>query len=229
MKKVLAVDDQPPIVRLIQINLQKAGFEVVTAFDGEEGLQKVRDERPDLVILDVIMPKLDGFEVLRAIKTNPETRNIPVIMLTVKAQDADIFEGLKEGAELYLPKPFHPTELEARLRHLFWRTGTGSRPELVEYGPLVLNLETYQAAIDAHPVDLTYMEYELLKFLAQHPGRVFTRETLLSRVWGYEYYGGARTVDVHIRRLRAKLCDEHAGLISTVRSVGYRFGQSRWG
>ena len=104
-----------------------------------------------------------------------------------------------------------------------------TRPELVEYGPLVLNLETYQAAIEGTPLDLTYMEYELLKFLASHPGKVFTRETLLSRVWGYDYYGGARTVDVHVRRLRAKLTEEHAALIQTVRSVGYRFGQSRWG
>ena len=124
--------------------------------------------------------------------------------------------------------PFHPRELEARITHLFWRTGRGTRPELVEYGPLVLNLETYQAALSGRPLDLTYMEYELLKFLATHPGKVFTRETLLSRVWGYEYYGGARTVDVHIRRLRAKLGEEHAHLIATVRSVGYRFGQSRW-
>ena len=127
--------------------------------------------------------------------------------------------------------PFHPTELEARLKHLFWRQGgAGAAPELVSYGELVLNLETYQATIDAAPLDLTYMEYELLKFLSQNPGKVFTRETLLSRVWGYEYYGGARTVDVHIRRLRAKLGEEHANLIQTVRSVGYRFGQSpRWG
>ena len=119
-------------------------------------------------------------------------------------------------------------ELEARLSHLFWRTGRGLRPELVEYGPLVLNLETYQASVTGKPLSLTFMEYELLKFLATHPGKVFTRETLLSRVWGYEYYGGARTVDVHIRRLRAKLGEEQANLISTVRSVGYRFGQSRW-
>ena len=124
--------------------------------------------------------------------------------------------------------PIRPAELEARLRHLFFRSGGGSRPELIEYGPLVLNLETYHAAISGRPLDLTYMEYELLKFLAQNTGKVFTREMLLSRVWGYEYYGGARTVDVHIRRLRAKLGEEHAGLISTVRSVGYRFGQSRW-
>ncbi|MDQ3573371.1 MAG: response regulator transcription factor [Actinomycetota bacterium] len=120
-------------------------------------------------------------------------------------------------------------ELEARLQHLFWRTGRGTRPELVEYGPLVLNLETYQAVIGTRPLDLTYMEYELLKFLATHPGKVFSRETLLSRVWGYEYYGGARTVDVHVRRLRAKLGNEQEHLIQTVRSVGYRFGQSRWG
>ena len=126
--------------------------------------------------------------------------------------------------------PFHPAEFEARLRHLLWTTGDAvSRSDLVEYGDLVLNLETYQATIARRPLDLTYMEYELLKFLAQNPGKVFTREILLSRVWGYEYYGGARTVDVHIRRLRAKLGEEYAGLISTVRSVGYRFGQSRWG
>ncbi|MGH9068388.1 MAG: winged helix-turn-helix domain-containing protein [Acidimicrobiales bacterium] len=118
--------------------------------------------------------------------------------------------------------PFVPAELEARLGHLFWRTGRGTRPELVEHGPLILNLETYQAAVAGRRLDLTYMEYELLRFLATHPGRVFTRQTLLSRVWGYEYYGGARTVDVHVRRLRAKLGDQHANLIRTVRSVGYR-------
>lgn len=125
--------------------------------------------------------------------------------------------------------PFHPRELEARLRHLAWKAGRGAHAEIVEYGDLVLNLETYQAAIGPRPLDLTYMEYELLKFFTTHPGKVFTREQLLSRVWGYEYYGGARTVDVHVRRLRAKLGEEHAGLIQTVRSVGYRFGQNRFG
>jgi two-component system, OmpR family, alkaline phosphatase synthesis response regulator PhoP len=125
--------------------------------------------------------------------------------------------------------PFHPLEVQARLRHLFTREATESRTDMVEHSGLALNLETYQATIEGRPLDLTYMEYELLKFLSQNPGRVFTRETLLSRVWGYEYYGGARTVDVHIRRLRAKLGEEHANLIQTVRSVGYRFGTSRWG
>jgi DNA-binding response OmpR family regulator len=119
-------------------------------------------------------------------------------------------------------------EVAARLEHLLWRAGRGLRPELIEYGPLQLNLETYQAAVAGRVLDLTYMEYELLRFLAAHPAKVFTRETLLSRVWGYEYYGGARTVDVHVRRLRAKLGEEHAHLIQTVRSVGYRFGQVGW-
>ena len=119
-------------------------------------------------------------------------------------------------------------EVEARLAHLFWRTGRGKSQDLIVYGHLALNLETYQAAIGGRPLDLTYMEYELLRFLAAHPGKVFTREALLSRVWGYEYFGGARTVDVHVRRLRAKLGEEHAHLIETVRSVGYRFGSVRW-
>jgi len=124
--------------------------------------------------------------------------------------------------------PARPEELVARVQHLFWRTGQSMRPDIIEYGPLMLNLETYQAAVSGRVLDLTYMEYELLRFLAGHPAKVFTRETLLSRVWGYEYYGGARTVDVHIRRLRAKLGEEHAHLIQTVRSVGYRFGQVAW-
>ena len=151
----------------------------------------------------------------------------PLLVLVSGGQLSDL-ELREDLYDDFCLTPFHPKEMEARIKHLLWRTGKGTRTELVEYGPLVLNLETYQAVIDKRPLDLTYMEYELLKFLATHPGKVFTRETLLSRVWGYEYYGGARTVDVHIRRLRAKMGEEH-NLIQTVRSVGYRFGQSRWG
>ncbi len=168
-----------------------------------------------------------AFAVCRAVR-KADVPLEPLLLLIGGARLTDL-ELRDDLFDDFCLNPFHPRELEARLRHLFWRAGSGSRPELVEYAGLVLNLETYQAAIDGEPLDLTYMEYELLKFLAQHPGKVFTRETLLSRVWGYEYYGGARTVDVHIRRLRAKLGEEHANLISTVRSVGYRFGQSRWG
>ena len=152
----------------------------------------------------------------------------PVLLLVNGAQLGDL-ELRDDLFDDFCLTPVRQTELEARLTHLFWRTGRGTRPELIQYNALALNLETYQAAIAGRPLDLTYMEYELLKFLAAHPGKVFTRETLLSRVWGYDYYGGARTVDVHVRRLRAKLGEEHANLIQTVRSVGYRFGQSRWG
>ncbi|MHB1710819.1 MAG: winged helix-turn-helix transcriptional regulator [Acidimicrobiales bacterium] len=152
----------------------------------------------------------------------------PVIVVISPGQLAEL-ELREDFFDDLCLDPVNPDELTARLAHLFWRTGRGLRPELLEHGPLVLNVETYQAAVSGRVLDLTYMEYELLRFLAARPGKVFSRETLLSRVWGYEYYGGARTVDVHIRRVRAKLGEENAQLIQTVRSVGYRFGQSSWG
>ena len=167
-----------------------------------------------------------GWALCRAIRARNATTAILVMVSGTQLPD---LETRSELFEDFCLTPFHPSEAEARLRHLFFRTAPGSDADIVEYANLALNLETYQATIEGRPLDLTYMEYELLKFLAQSPGKVFTRETLLSRVWGYEYYGGARTVDVHIRRLRAKLGEEHANLIHTVRSVGYRFGQSRWG
>lgn len=158
-------------------------------------------------------------------------REVPVtpLLLLVAGTQLDDLDMRDDFFDDFCLAPFHPRELEARMRHLFWRSGQTIKPDTVEYGPLALNLETYQAAIDGQPLDLTYMEYELLSFLASNPGKVFSRDTLLSRVWGYEYYGGARTVDVHVRRLRAKLGEKHSGLINTVRSVGYSFGQSRWG
>ena len=156
-------------------------------------------------------------------------RDVPIepLLMLVSGSQIDDLEARDELFDDFLITPFHPREIEARLKHLLWRVGRGVRPEMIEYGPLTLNLETYQAQISGHPLDLTYMEYELLKFLASHPGKVFTREALLNRVWGYEYYGGARTVDVHVRRLRAKLGEEHAHMIQTLRSVGYKLGQSR--
>jgi len=151
----------------------------------------------------------------------------PILLLVTGSRLAEL-ELREDLFDDFCLSPFHPQELGARLRHLLWRAGRASGSEIVEYADLVLNLETYQAAVVDKPLDLTYMEYELLKFFVCHPGKAFTREQLLSRVWGYEYYGGARTVDVHVRRLRAKLGEEHAALIQTVRSVGYRFGQDRW-
>ncbi len=183
--------------------------------DGWSGAIVCADEDPD-----------GAFAMCRSVrKGDLSLEPLLLVMNGAQLTDLELREDLFDD---FCLTPLVTGELAARLAHLFWRTGRGTRPELVEYGPLVLNLETYQAVVASRPLDLTYMEYELLKFLATHPGRVFTRETLLSRVWGYEYYGGARTVDVHIRRLRAKLGEEHANLIATVRSVGYRFGQGRW-
>ncbi len=166
-----------------------------------------------------------AFGICRALRK----RDAPVdrVLLLINGSQLSELELREDLFDDFCLSPFHPQELEVRLHHLFFRTGRTTGPEIVEYGALILNLETYQAAFGNVPLDLTYMEYELLKFLVTHPAKVFTREQLLSRVWGYEYYGGARTVDVHVRRLRAKLGEEHAGLIQTVRSVGYRFGQTR--
>jgi DNA-binding response OmpR family regulator len=186
-------------------------------------------EPPDGWVAAVVTTDEDpeaAFNLCRALRKR-EAATVPVLLLITGTQLAEL-ELREDLFDDFCFTPFHPQELEARLRHLFFRAGKGARPDVVEYGDLILNLETYQAAVAGTPLDLTYMEYELLKFFVTHPGKVFTREQLLSRVWGYEYYGGARTVDVHVRRLRAKLSDEHAGLIQTVRSVGYRFGQPRW-
>lgn len=179
------------------------------------------------VILDCAGSPDAAWAFARTIR-KAESATIPVLVLIGGGQLADL--ALRDELfDDFCLTPFHPAEFEARVRHLLWdNNDVVARSEIVGYGDLVLNLETYQATIEQRPLDLTYMEYELLKFLAQNPGKVFTREILLSRVWGYEYYGGARTVDVHVRRLRAKLGEEHANLIQTVRSVGYRFGQARW-
>jgi DNA-binding response OmpR family regulator len=177
-------------------------------------------------VVDATQDPDGAWSFLRALRKRG-ARITPVMLLIGGGQLTEL-EHRDDLFDDFCLSPFHPAELEARLRHLLVADVDVQQADLVEYGDLTLNLETYQATIAGHPLDMTYMEYELLKFLAQNPGKVFTREILLSRVWGYEYYGGARTVDVHVRRLRAKLGEEHAGLIRTVRSVGYRFGQSRW-
>ena len=154
--------------------------------------------------------------------------NVDSVLLLVNGGQLMELDPREDLFDDFCVHPFHPVEFETRLKHVFRRSSGSDDIDLIEYGPLAMNLETYQAVIEGKPLDLTYMEYELLKFLAAHPGKVFTRETLLNRVWGYDYYGGARTVDVHVRRLRAKLGEEHANLIQTIRSVGYSFGRSRW-
>ncbi|MEY3978322.1 MAG: hypothetical protein RLZZ284_1178 [Actinomycetota bacterium] len=167
-----------------------------------------------------------GWAICRALRRleQPVQR---ILVLVTGAQIGDL-EVRDDMFDDFCLSPFHPRELEARLRHLFFHELKSVDSAVIEHAGLRLNLETYQATFDNHPLDLTYMEYELLKYLVREPGRVFSRETLLAEVWGYEYFGGARTVDVHVRRLRAKLGEEHAHLIETVRSVGYRFGSSKW-
>ena len=166
-----------------------------------------------------------AWAVARALREHAAA-TLPVLVL-VRGNALDELTMRDELFDDFCLEPFHPRELEARLAHLAAASNGGST-EIITYGPLRINLDTYEAVVDEHPLDLTYMEYELLRFLASQPGRVFTREALLNQVWGYEYYGGARTVDVHVRRLRAKLGEENADLIQTVRSVGYRLGTYRW-
>jgi DNA-binding response OmpR family regulator len=224
MEPILLYPDPPPPELAQALDLAAVPWKAVP-----DELSATRAE-PDDGWAGAIVVSDDDLEGAFAICRALRKRDLPVepLLLLIKGTQLSELELRDDLYDDFCLTPFHPRELEARLKHGFWRTGRGTRPELVEYGELVLNLETYQASIDNQPLDLTYMEYELLKFLASHPGKVFTRETLLSRVWGYEYYGGARTVDVHVRRLRAKLGEGHAALIQTVRSVGYRFGQSRW-
>ena len=167
-----------------------------------------------------------AWAMCRALRKRDEPTPLLLLLSGAQLGELELRDDLYDD---FCLTPFHPVEVEARLRHLLYSGFVQVKSDTIEYAGLALNVETYQATIEGRPLDLTYMEYELLKFLAQNPGKVFTRELLLSRVWGYEYYGGARTVDVHVRRLRAKLGEEQANLIQTVRSVGYRFGQSRWG
>ncbi len=224
MEPLLVFPDPPPPVLSQGLDLGGYPWTGVASEADVDRLEPV-DGWPGAVIVAVTDPE-GAFALCRSIRKG----DIPLepVLLIVAAEQLPSLDLREDLFDDFCVLPFQPGELDVRLKHLFHKTGRGTRPELVEYGELALNLETYQAAISGKPLDMTYMEYELLKFLASHPGKVFTRETLLSRVWGYEYYGGARTVDVHVRRLRAKLGEEHAGLIQTVRSVGYRFGQSRW-
>lgn len=194
--------------------------------DGE--LDAVRNAPEDgwlgaIVRLDA--PADSAWAVCRSLRKGEDPTPLLLLVRGHLLSELDLRDDLFDD---FCLDPFHPSEFEARLRHLLSLPVHEVRPEIVEQGALTLNVETYEAHIDGRPLDLTYMEYELLRFLASSPGKVFTREVLLNRVWGYEYYGGARTVDVHVRRLRSKLGEENANLIQTVRSVGYKFGQPRW-
>jgi DNA-binding response OmpR family regulator len=225
-QKILVVDDEAEIVRLVRAYLERAGFAVVTAREGREALTVFRYERPDLVVLDLNLPELDGLEVCRAIRRDSA---IPIIMLTARLEETDRLIGLELGADDYVVKPFSPREIVARVRAVLRRVaGTPLRPEVVSAAGVVLDLTRRMASLNGQPLDLTSMEFDLLTLLVEHPGQVFTRLQLLDHTQGTTYDGYERTIDVHIKNLRKKLGDDSQNphFIETVRSVGYRFCQS---
>jgi DNA-binding response OmpR family regulator len=228
-RKVLVVDDEPSIVELVQFNLEKEGFEVAQAYDGESALDAFRSDRFDLVILDLMLPGMDGLEVCQAIRRGSQ---VPVIMLTAKTDEFDRVLGLSIGADDYVTKPFSPRELVARVKAILRRQAMDSQSGQDEQGvhvirvrDLVIDGDRFEVEVGGARVDLTPKEFELLRFLAANAGRVLTRELLLEKVWGYDYAGNTRTVDVHIRRLRQKVesDDANPAYIHTVHGVGYKF------
>lgn len=221
--KVLVVDDEPEAVELIEFNLKGAGFDVVTASDGAEALNKARRIQPSLVILDVMMPEIDGMEVCKLLRRDPATSTIPIIMLTAKASEVDRVLGLELGADDYVVKPFSPRELVLRVKKLLSRGKTLDLPkEKIVFGDLAIDLPHHAVSWKGRLIDLTATEFKLLVTLAERRGRVQSRDTLLRDVWGYESMIDTRTVDTHMRRLREKL-GAAAKHLDTLRGVGYRF------
>ena len=220
---ILAVDDEVHILELISFNLKAAGYHVVTALTGEEALKRCEVERPSLVLLDIMQPGIDGLEVCRRLKGDRMTSNIPIIMLTARGDEVDKILGLELGADDYITKPFSVRELAARVKSLLRRVAPQqeSEPQTLRSGDIMIDITNYEAFKGGEKLSLTLKEFELLKVLVLSRGKVLTRDFLLDRIWGYEYYGETRTVDVHIRHLRQKLGEEP--YIETVRGVGYRF------
>lgn len=222
-ERILIADDEPDVLRLVSGNLRNAGFEVLQAADGEEALALARREAPSLIVLDQMMPTMSGTEVCKALKQDPATRDIPVIMLTARAEEIDRVLGLELGADDYVTKPFSPREFVLRVKSVLRRTA-GPAPaagELLRVGKISLDPERCEVQIQKRTLDLTATEFKLLMLLMQRKGRVQTRDKLLEDVWGYESMIDTRTVDTHVRRLRDKLRGQ-ANLIETVRGFGYR-------
>ncbi len=221
---ILAIEDEPDVLEVIEYNLSREGFEVLTCEDGEEGLEKIENDSPDLVLLDLMLPGVDGVEICRRIKSADDAEPPAVIMVTAKDTESDVVLGLGVGADDYVTKPFSPKELVARVKAVLRRVPaeTPAQNEVLERGDLRIDPRKHETRVGGEPVDLTATEFRLLQFLASHPGRVFTRQQLVSRVIGGKAYVTERNIDVHVRRIREKL-DHRQDLIETVRGVGYRF------
>ena len=228
MQKIAIIEDEKAISDIIKYNLEKEGYQVFTAYDGEEGVKLIETVDPNLILLDIMMPKMDGLQVCKKVR---QTKNTPIIMLTAKAEEIDKVVGLELGADDYMTKPFGMRELIARIKANLRRMqpingeGGGEANSVVEEGGLMIDLVKYEVSKNGGIIELTLREFELLKFLVTQKGKVFSRETLLEKVWGYEYYGDVRTVDVTIRRLREKIEDDpsKASFVLTKRGVGYYF------
>lgn len=228
-KKVLIVEDEKSISDIIKYNLTKEGYCVETAFDGEEALKKVFEINPDIILLDIMLPKLDGFQICKKVR---ETLSVPILMLTAKEEEVDKVLGLELGADDYITKPFGMRELIARIKANIRRTDfsniteeDNSESNKLNFGTLTIDLSKYEVLKNNQTMELTLREFELLKYLSEQESQVFTREILLKEVWGYEYYGDIRTVDVTIRRLREKIEDDSSNpqYIMTKRGIGYYF------
>ncbi len=221
--KILIVEDQLSIVEFIRFNLEAENYEVDYALDGEEAIEKIKGDNFDLILMDLMLPKVDGITLTKLLRKNPETATIPIIMLTAKTTELDKVVGLEIGADDYITKPFSIRELIARVKALLRRTSFADQEEsaTLQLGGLIINAEEFTATLNGEVLELTLKEFLLLKMLVEHHGKVLTRDFLLEKVWGYDYAGESRTVDVHIRHLRSKL-GKDAELIKTVRGIGYK-------
>jgi two-component system phosphate regulon response regulator PhoB len=224
VKQILVIEDDPDIVEVLVYNLTREGYEVVAAESGEDGLSLARAHTPDLVLLDLMLPGMEGLQVCRALKNDPATRGVPVIMLTAKTEDADIVTGLEMGADDYITKPFSPRVLTARVRAVLRRPASAdeSEDQVIRIGPLEIDPRRYQVSLDGKRVALTQTEFRLLQVLASRPGWVFTRDQLVNLIRGEDVMVTDRTIDVHVAGVRKKL-GPAGRRIATVRGVGYRF------
>ncbi|HET9961656.1 MAG TPA: response regulator transcription factor [Nitrospiraceae bacterium] len=222
-KKILIVEDEKDILQLVKLYLEKEGFRTITAMTGSDALRQVKAERPDLMILDLMLPEMDGLEVCKKIRLNSDTALLPIVMLTAKAEESDTVIGLELGADDYVTKPFSPKALVARVKALLRRLdrNAGEPRSTYYYGPLAVDSSRHEARIDGREVSLTAKEFGLLEHLLRNIGRVLTRDVLLNAVWGYDYYGTTRTVDVHVRRLKQKIPLLEDAIVS-VKSLGYK-------
>ena len=221
-KRILIVEDEKDVVDLLSLNLRKVGgFAVSSASDGAAGLAKAREAKPDLIILDLMLPKMSGLEVCKIVKTDPATRHIPVLMLTAKAEEIDRIVGLELGADDYVVKPFSPREIILRIKAILRRGAPEETDERLTAGAIAIDPARHQVSVNGKPVNLTSLEFKLLRTLMQRRGRVQERDRLLNEVWGYESVIDTRTVDTHVRRLREKL-GKAGDIVETVRGFGYR-------